>query len=82
VVYGVVVEHYHYDWRIRANVIAGTATWAFVGVYWYRIWRPSMPWNARRMRGTLIAVAAALLAAIVLGGLAWSVDDDFGADHR
>ena len=79
VAYGVVIEHFDYDWRVRAHVIAGTATWAFVGVYWYRIWRPSMPWNTRRMRATLIAVAVALLAAVLLGGLAWSVSDQFGA---
>jgi hypothetical protein len=77
--YAAVAEHFNYDLRIRANVIAGCVTWAFVGVYWYRIWRPSIPWNVRRMRGTLIAVAVALVAAIILGGMGWSVNDDFGA---
>src|SRR5215217_8112017 len=78
-VYAVVADYFSYDWRMRAHVIAGSVTWAFVGIYWYRIWRPSIPWNARRMRGTLIAIAVALLAGIILGGMCWTVHDELGA---
>jgi uncharacterized paraquat-inducible protein A len=78
-VYAALAEYFDYSWRMRANVIAGAVTWGFVGVYWYRIWKPSVPWNARRVRRTLVAVAVALGAAIVLGAMGWAADDEFGA---
>ena len=78
-VYAACADYFGYYTRPRSNVMAGFVTWGFAGVYWYRVWRPSVPWNARRARGTLIAVAVALAAAIVLGGLGWMADDDLGA---
>ena len=70
-VYVALNEYFEWDYQHRSNVIAGFVTWAFVGVYWYRIWRPSVPWNGRRARGTFVAVAVALVVGIVLGGMGW-----------
>lgn len=77
--YVAIYEYFDYGYDVRSTVLAGFITWAFVGVYWYRVWRPSVPWNARRLRGTLVAVAAALGAGIALGGLGWMADEDVGA---
>ena len=71
-------DFFQYDHEMRATVTAGFVTWVFVGMYWYRIWRPSVPWNARRVRATLIAAAVALAAGIVLGALGWVADEEVG----
>jgi len=78
-VYVALNDYFDWDYQHRSNVLAGFVTWSFVGVYWYRIWRPSVPWNARRMRGTFIAVAVALVAAIVLGAMGWVANEEVGS---
>ncbi len=78
-VYIMMAEYFDYRWGMQANATAGLVTWGFVGVYWYRIWKPSVPWNKRRVRGTMIAVAVALAVAIVLGAMGWVVDETLGA---
>jgi len=78
-VYIALNQYFRYDYEHRANVLAGFVTWSFVGVYWYRIWRPSVPWNARRVRGTFIAVAVALVAAIMLGAMGWVANEEVGS---
>jgi hypothetical protein len=62
----------------QASVAAGVVTWAFAAVYWFFVWRSSVPWDARRLRGTGVATAVALAAAVVLGGMGCVVDEDFG----
>src|SRR5829696_3439901 len=56
-VYVALNEYFEWDYQHRSNVIVGFVTWTFVGVYWYRIWRPSVPWNGRRARGKFVAVS-------------------------
>jgi hypothetical protein len=78
-VYIALNDYLEYDYQHRSNVLSGFVTWGFVGVYWYRVWRPSVPWNARRARGTFIAVAVALVAGIVLGALGWMGSEYVGS---
>jgi hypothetical protein len=78
-VYAMVGHYLGWSSQIQANVIAGFVTWALAGLCWFWTWRPTIVWNKRRMRRTLVAVAVALLAGIVIGGMGWTVDQDLGA---
>src|SRR5688572_10959555 len=42
-------------------------TCAFVVSFWLLLWRKTVTWTRRRVRGTLIAAAAAVLAAAAVG---------------
>jgi hypothetical protein len=77
-VYVYLADVWDYDGRFAAYVVAGAVTWMFAAICWWFIWRPSMAWNARRMRRTLGAFAAALTFALVLGGMGSVADEDIG----
>src|SRR4051794_38987620 len=45
---------------------SGAVTWTLGGIYWLLLWRGAVRWNALRILGTGIAVAAAVMAGFVI----------------
>ncbi len=69
-------SRYNYDAATTGS--AGLVTWLFVAAYWCWVWRGSFVWTPRRVRQTWFAVAVALAAGLLLGGIAYWGDDDVG----
>jgi len=59
--------YYYIDQGTLLFVVAGTATWLLVAVYWCLLWRSSVTWRSRRMATLLIAAGSIILGAA--GGL-------------
>jgi hypothetical protein len=52
-------------------IAAGVVCWAFIGVYWWLLWRRSVRWTAERAWLTIAAMFGAVLAGTVFGWLVW-----------
>jgi hypothetical protein len=67
--------------RSRFNhgfVFAGVIAWAFVAVYWTLLWRKSVNWTSNRTSATMFCALVAGVAAVIIGGLVYLVEDEVG----
>lgn len=66
-------------WRGEfAFYFAGLATWAFMGAYWWLLWRGMVKFTGQRIIRSLGAVVLGLVGGIAAGFAVLGVDDVFG----
>src|SRR5262249_52763408 len=52
----------------RAHFVAGITCliiWAFVGIYWFLLWRTTVRWSGQRIRLTILALIGAAVVGVV-----------------
>src|SRR5258708_6726184 len=57
--------------------MAGSATWAFVSVYWWLLWRKCVVWASTRRLRALGTAAGLLVVALILFSVAYVSTDSF-----
>jgi hypothetical protein len=63
-----------------AFIIAGAVSWAFVGVWWFLLWRKSVRWSNARIALTGGVTAAALFAGVTIAvAVEQAVERGFGS---
>jgi len=68
----------YYDKDDPAFVIAGFATWFFLALYVWFVWRRCVRPTSLFWRRTMVSVAVALAAGLALGGMTALEDTEFG----
>ena len=62
--------------RHNGFLISGAAMWAFMGLYWFLLWRKSVHWSAPRISLTLAALPLACAAGGIIFAITQSSFDD------
>ena len=51
-------------------LICGAMTWLLIAIYWCLLWKSSVQWNPKRIKGTIAAAGGAILVGAAAGALA------------
>lgn len=78
-VFGVLYENFLRRREEACFLVTGLLTGAFIGAWWLLLWRGSVRWSRFRLAGTAAAVVAALAVGGLAGWLMHLIEDDLGA---
>lgn len=79
----VVVVSMEQTLRMEAPIVAGSASWVFIAIYWIALWRDAVRWDFWRKVATLIAAVlsalTAMIVAVVLDNIAHNLGTVIGS---
>ncbi len=78
ILYVVVVVSTDRHFGSGSAIVAASATWIFIAIYWISLWREAVQWDSWRTSATLVAAVLSALTALIAGVVLNNVERDLG----